>query len=106
MSPVQYTATNSSTRRVTTVCNLDCLPPTPLQLISPTIMKGITLLLTHVLIQDGSTALHVASALGQLDVVRVLIEKGATVDYKDKVSQSCRIYVITVVLKNGVVIGI
>ena len=35
--------------------------------------------------QDGFTALHVASAFGQTDVVRVLIEKGATVDIQDKV---------------------
>ena len=39
-------------------------------------------------------------------MARALIEKGATIDYEDKVSQSCMIHIITVVLKNGVVIGI
>ena len=36
-------------------------------------------------IQDGFTALRVASAFGRLDVVRLLIEKGAPVNYQDKV---------------------
>ena len=54
----------------------------------------ITLLFTCTLIQDGCTALRVASAHGQVDVVRVLIEKGATIDYEDNVSQSCMIHII------------
>ena len=37
------------------------------------------------LMQSGSTALRVASAFGQTDVVRVLITRGATVDIKNKV---------------------
>ena len=41
--------------------------------------------LTGPLIQDGSTALRVASAFGQTDVVRLLITRGATVDIQDKV---------------------
>ena len=57
--------------------------------------------MTHALIQDGFTALRVASVCGQLDVACVLIEKGATVDYEDKVSRPCMISIITVVLKNG-----
>ena len=35
--------------------------------------------------QDGDTALHVASGFGQTDVVRVLITRRATVDIQDKV---------------------
>ena len=35
--------------------------------------------------QKGDTALHVASAVGQTDVVRVLITRGATVNIQDKV---------------------
>ena len=66
----------------------------------------ITNTLHFFLIQDQYTALHVASSCGHSDVARVLIEKGATIDYEDKVSQSCMIYIITVVLKNGVVIRI
>ena len=71
-------------------------------MISAASCKKITLLLTHALIQDGSTALHVASGCGQSDVAYVLIEKGATIDQEDKVSQPYMISIITVVLKNGV----
>ena len=35
--------------------------------------------------QSGSTALRVASAFGQTDVVCVLITRGANVDIQDKV---------------------
>ena len=41
--------------------------------------------LTGPLIQDGLTALRVASACGQTDIVRVLITRVATVDIQDKV---------------------
>ena len=40
---------------------------------------------TGPLIQDGSTALWVASGFGRTDVVRVLITRGANVDIKNKV---------------------
>ena len=35
--------------------------------------------------QNGDTALCIASSLGQTDVVRVLVTRGATVDIQDKV---------------------
>ena len=54
----------------------------------------------------GSTALTVASANGQTEVAGVLTARGAVVDYQDKVRQSCMIRIITVVLKNGMIIGI
>ena len=54
----------------------------------------------------GSTALRVASANGHREVVAVLIARGATVDYKDEVRQSCMIRIMSVVLKNGMMIGI
>ena len=58
-------------------------------------------------IQDaGATALRVASADGQTEVARVLISRGASVDYQDEVRQSCMIRIITAVLKNGMIIGI
>ena len=58
-------------------------------------------------IQDaGCTALRVASADGHREVVAVLIARGATVDYKDEVRQSCMIRIMSVVLKNGMMIGI
>ena len=58
-------------------------------------------------IQDaGSTALRVASASGQTEVARVLIARGASLDYQDEVRQSCMMRIITVVLKNGMIIGI
>ena len=58
-------------------------------------------------IQDsGSTALRVASAAGHSEVAGVLIARGAVVDYQDKVRQSCMIRIITVVLKNGMMIGV
>ena len=58
-------------------------------------------------IQDNdSTALRVASVNGQTEVVRVLIARGASLDYQDEVRQSCMIRIITVVLKNGMIIGI
>ena len=37
----------------------------------------------------GSTALRVASASGQSEIVRVLIARGATVDHQDMVRQPC-----------------
>ena len=58
-------------------------------------------------IQDsGYAALRVASANGHHEVVAVLIARGATVDYKDEVRQSCMIRIMSVVLKNGMMIGI
>ena len=58
-------------------------------------------------IQDaGFTALRVASAHGRTEVARVLIARGASLDYQDEVRQSCMIHIITVVLKNGMIIGI
>jgi hypothetical protein len=53
----------------------------------------------------GSTALRVASAYGCTEVAGVLIARGAVVDYQDKVRQSCMIRIITVVLRNGMIIG-
>ena len=41
---------------------------------------------TGPLIQNGSTALWVASAAGQTDVVNLLITRGATVEYNGSVS--------------------
>ena len=54
----------------------------------------------------GSTALRVASVHGQTEVARVLISRGASVDYQDEVRQSCILRIIAVVLKNGMIIGI
>ena len=54
----------------------------------------------------GSTALRVASVNGQTEVARVLIARGASLDSQDKVRQSYMIRIITVVLKNGMIIGI
>ena len=54
----------------------------------------------------GSTALRIASVEGQTEVARVLIARGASLDYQDEVRQSCMIRIITVVLKNGMIIGI
>jgi hypothetical protein len=53
----------------------------------------------------GSTALRVASVRGHTEVAGVLIARGAVVDYQDKVRQSCMTCIITVVLRNGVIIG-
>lgn len=36
---------------------------------------------------DGATALHIASAAGHTEVVDLLISKGATVDFQDKVHE-------------------
>ncbi len=36
-------------------------------------------------LKDGFAPLHLASALGQLDTVRLLLERGAEVDDRDKV---------------------
>ena len=54
----------------------------------------------------GSTALRAASAEDHTEVAGVLIARGAVVDYQDKVRQSCMIRIITVVLKNGMIIGV
>ena len=43
---------------------------------------------------------------GQAEVAGVLIARGAAVDYQDKVRQSCMIRIITVVLKNSMIVGI
>ena len=40
-------------------------------------------------LQDGATSLRVASFFGYSDIARALIEKGATIDYEDHVSQLC-----------------
>ena len=57
--------------------------------------------------EHGSTALIVASQCGHSEVAAVLIARGATVDYKNKVRQSCMIRIMSVVLKNGpMMIGI
>ena len=57
--------------------------------------------------QDGDcTALRVASFCGQAEVAGVLIARGAAVDYQDEVRQSCMIRIITVVLKNSMIVGI
>ena len=58
-------------------------------------------------IQDhGSSALMVACEKGHTEVAGVLIARGAVVDFQDKVRQSCMIHIITVVLKNGMIIGV
>ena len=54
--------------------------------------------LTCALIQASDTALRTASFNGHKDVVRLLITRGATVDIKDKVSRSCDISVLMVVV--------
>ena len=38
-------------------------------------------------IQNGSTALRIASFKGHTEVVELLISRGATVDYQDKVHE-------------------
>ena len=58
-------------------------------------------------IQDtDSSALIIACQCGHTEVACVLIARGAVVDYQDKVRQSCMIRIITVVLKNGMMIGV
>jgi hypothetical protein len=48
-----------------------------------------------------------ASEYGHTEVAGVLIARGAVVDYQDKVRQSlCMIRIITVVLRNGMIIGV
>ena len=37
-------------------------------------------------LQHGESALHIAAGYGQLDMVRVLLESGASINFKDKVS--------------------
>ena len=54
----------------------------------------------------GASILIVASKCGQTEVAGVLISRDAAVDYQDKVRQYCMIRVITVVLRNGMIIGI
>ena len=54
----------------------------------------------------GFSALMIASEKGHTEVAGVLIARGAVVDYQDKVRQSCMIRIITVVLKNGMMIGV
>ena len=44
--------------------------------------------LSH-LMQDGMTALHLASRNGHVEVATALLEKGATIDLTDLVSLSC-----------------
>ena len=43
-------------------------------------------------IQIGWTALHLASSKGHLDIVKYLIEKGADINIKIKVSVYCHYY--------------
>ena len=38
--------------------------------------------------QDGQTALHRASSSGHTDVVKLLVDSGAQINIKDKVSNS------------------
>ena len=42
--------------------------------------------LTSFSVQDGDTALHVASGMGHKDTVEVLVQKGAQLDSKNNVS--------------------
>ena len=70
---------------VAIVCSLCFLPLIPLYY-SDCMTYGLSyIVLTGSLIQNGSTALRVASALGQTDVVHLLLTRGATVDIHDKV---------------------
>ena len=39
----------------------------------------------HLLLQNGNTALHIASLAGKIDCARVLIEKGANVNLQSQV---------------------
>ena len=58
-------------------------------------------------IQDTrASALIIACEKGRPEVAAVLIARGAAVDYKKKVRQSCMICIKSVVLKNGMMIGI
>ena len=54
--------------------------------------------LTCALIQDGYTALRTASFNGHIDVVRLLITRGGTVNIKDNVSRSCDISVFLIIV--------
>ena len=58
-------------------------------------------------IQDTrASALIIACEEGHTEVAAVLIARGATVDYKNKVRQSCMMRIMSVVFKNGMMIGI
>ena len=58
-------------------------------------------------IQDTcASALIVACEYGHTEVAGILIARGAVVDFQNKVRQSCMIRIITVVLKNGMMIGV
>ena len=45
-----------------------------------------TLSLNNVSLQDGQTLLHCASISGRTDMVKLLVDSGAQIDNKDKVS--------------------
>ena len=49
--------------------------------------------------------LMVACEFGHTEVAGILIARGAVVNFQNKVRQSCMMSIITVVLKNSMVIG-
>ena len=53
----------------------------------------------------GGSPLMVACEFGHSEVAGILIARGAVVNFQNKVRQSCMISIITVVLKNSMVIG-
>ena len=56
-------------------------------------------------IQYGSTALCIASAKGHTEVVELLISRGATVDYQDKVHESVNGICIVVMIVRSVYVN-
>ena len=52
-------------------------------------MCEVVLVCVHLLVQDGTTPLYVASAHGHCEVAKMLLEAEANVHMKDNVSESC-----------------
>ena len=48
--------------------------------------------------QDGLTALHKATGKGFTEIVKLLLNKGATVDVTDKVSHCMWVYVVLLIV--------
>ena len=49
-------------------------------------MRFLHLIMSFILYQDGYTALHRAASNGNIDIARLLPDKGADVNIKDNVS--------------------
>ena len=49
-------------------------------------MRFLHLIMSFILYQDGYTALHNAAMSGNIDVARLLLDRGADVNIRDKVS--------------------